>query len=166
MEIQIQELSWYEKLAQRNHRGLVAMTFLVNAMPYRVGEVAGFVPSQARAMHAVGDAVPYFKEGEALPAVQDTGIRASETAERSAEIERLNGIELSAAIYAEDKLAQIAMAKRIKGVDPKSKMTLEEATEIIRVELTRREAAEQAAATGGALTSQTARATLPQGDGA
>jgi hypothetical protein len=179
-EIVIRELAYYEALAAENHRGLVAMTFQENAMPWLVGDTAGFTPRDARAMHGKGQAVPAVE----LEQTEDHFASLSRTGgtamERQAlagdEIERLNGIDVSPTIFAETKLAQIALAKRIKGLGQREGgINGEMAAEIIRAELSRRgqslstddatrgEALQQR--TGGALTSESGTGPDPAGAG-
>ena len=140
------------------------MRFIVDAMPYRRLEIAGFVPADARAMHGAGTAVPYIAEGEEAPEVEDTGYRASTTPESEAEIARLNAIEnLTPAILAEHHLAQIAMGKRIRNLDNKAKLSLDDAVAAIAGELERRQRAAEAAETPpGVLSTGSAGATMQQ----
>jgi hypothetical protein len=178
-ETVIHELAFYEALAADNHRGLVPMLLLENAMPYVIGDIAGFVPKDARAMHGKGQAKPAVElDGE----FEDfRGIGTGETAlERqtlsAADIERLDALEVSPTIFAERALQRIALAKKIKGLpQQQGGITGPIADDIIRAELSRRgqslstddatrgEALQQR--TGGAVTSDNGTGPDPAGAG-
>lgn len=136
--VAVQALSFYSEIAEKNHRGLVPMVFLSSAMPYKAGDIAGFVPKDARAMHVAGQAEPILPEGVKVPAAEPerSGVPAAE----AEEIIRLNAIDVSPAIFAEDPLSQVAKAAEIKNLGKKAtKPTPEQAVEIINAELKRRE---------------------------
>jgi hypothetical protein len=143
-ETVIRDLEFYLELAKRNHRGLVPMIFEVNAMPYVIGDIAGFPPKDARAMHGQGQAKPYFDEAEGL---EDDDYRPSynrgsaldSQALSADEISRLDALEVAPTIFAEGKLQRIALAKQIKGIPPRSGgVNADMADDIIRAELSRR----------------------------
>lgn len=173
-EIVIHELSYYQELAAENHRGLVPMLFLQNAMPNVIGDIAGFLPKDARAMHAAGQAKPYLLEFEQEVRSVPRLSALSASTPSAQEIERLNAIEITPAIFAESKLAVIAAAKQIKGIPQRQGgINHDLAVEIIRAELSRRgqslstddatrgEALQQQVA--GAVTSQSGAGTQGQG---
>lgn len=164
MEIVIQPLAYYQAIARQNRLNRVPMRLLTHMMPHRRGDIAGYSADVARNLHASGDAVPYFAEGAVQPELVQTDLRPTRAGEVSAEIARLDAIEdLTAAILAEDKLAQIAMGKRIRGLEPKAKMTLEEAVAAITGELERRERASTGGdPTPGVVSTASASSTLSQ----
>lgn len=163
-ELVIHELAYYEALAAENHRGLVAMLFQENAMPYVVGDVAGFPPRNARAMHAQGQAVPYFADDADRPA--DMPVQRAAAPSNAAEIARLDALDVSLDIFEESKLAWIALAKKILNVHQNTGgITATKADAVIRAELARR-AAREPDPTGGALTSRNPTSAVPPGAGA
>lgn len=160
-EIVIRELAYYVELASKNHRGLVPMQFHENAMPYVIGDIAGFKPADARAMHGQGQAVPYFKPGADRPAepvrpVDPVPAGAMETA-------RLDALDVTADAFKESKLTRIALAKKILNVPQNTGgIGTDRADEIIRQELERRGTPYQPQdETGGALTSANGTGPLP-----
>lgn len=136
MEIVVNDPAWYHEVAKQNHRGLVPMQFLEHAMPYVAGDIAGFPPKDARAMHGAGQAVPYFPDELDRPADRPS---QQVSATDPAEIARLSAIEVTPAIFAEGKLAQIGLAKKILNV-PQNTGGIDSAraAEVIRAELARR----------------------------
>lgn len=151
-EIVIHELAYYTALAAQNHRGLVAMEFRQHAMPYVIGDIAGFLPADARAMHGQGQAVPYFSPDAERPA--DLPVRRTEAPRQDAiEIARLDAIEVSPTIFAESKLTRIALAKKLLNLPQNTGgIQTDRADEVIRKELIRR-GSPATDETGGALTS-------------
>lgn len=127
------DLRHYEEMARGNHRGLVPMTFAETALPYALGETAGFKPTAAKKLHDDGTAVPHesvYRAGSLVEKETGAGL-TDETADEA----RRSAVPIPGDALEQHGLSRMSLAKKITGQDPK---TYDEADEMIRAEQQRR----------------------------
>lgn len=122
----------YEKLANKG-TGLVAMRFTRNTDVDLVGDVKGFTPETAMRLHDEDFAVP--NGSKAKPAAPGS----PPPPQKSSEDLRRDAIEISEGWDKWHHLNRLRLAKEISGTNVSK---VEEADEIIRQELKRREGGE------------------------
>jgi hypothetical protein len=144
------DLSHFHDMAKQNHRGLVPMEFIEPAMPHGVGDVAGYKPAEAKALHDRGIAVPHdsvYDRGD-LAERRDASVVVPETDDEL----RRSQVDLGEGPLERHHLQKIKLAAQIAGRDVSK---ADEADEIIRAEIARRGAL--ASRSGGAVTTDAFR---------
>lgn len=116
--------------------GLVPMRFLRGTITDRPGDIAGFSPESAMAMHSQGLAEPLKGEGKAPAAAKKSGpvTSASATGEE-ADFARRTAIVIPEDWMGQHHLPKIQMAKEISGEAVTTKV---DAEAVIQAELDRR----------------------------
>lgn len=143
------DLSHYEEMARKNHRGLVPMSFVEPTLPFGVGDVAGFKPAAAKKLHDEGTAVPHSSVYDAGSIVTKA---PAPVVDETEEERRKSAVDYPADWSEQHHLKRIGWAKALTGQE---KMTVEEADAAIRQEVERRRLKSD---TGGAVTSQSTAA--------
>lgn len=144
------DLSHFHEMAKQNHRGLVPMAFIEAAMPHAVGDVAGYKPLEAKALHDRGIAVPHdsvYDRGD-IAERRDASVVIPETEDEL----RRSQVDLGDEPLDRHHLQRIKLAAQIAGHEVSK---ADEADEIIRAEIARRGAL--ASRSGGAVTSDALR---------
>lgn len=127
------DIDHYVSMANKNHRGLVPMVFAKTVLPYAQGDVAGFRPEEAKALHDDGTAVPHSSVYEA--GAVETKAGASVLVDASEDERRRSAVALGDEPLAAHQLDRIKLAKALEGGDVSSP---EAADAIITAELDRR----------------------------
>lgn len=144
------DLSHFHDMAKQNHRGLVPMEFIEAAMPHAIGDVAGYKPHEAKALHDRGIAVPHgsvYDRGD-IAERRDASVVVPETDDEL----RRSQVDLGDDPMGQHHLQRIKLAAEIAGRDVSTKA---DADEIIQAEIARR--GTRASQTGGAVMSDALR---------
>ncbi|MCJ2019460.1 hypothetical protein MKK84_18795 [Methylobacterium sp. E-065] len=144
------DLSHFHDMGKQNHRGLVPMEFIEPAMPHAVGDVAGYKPAEAKALHDRGIAVPHgsvYDRGDVAERRD-----ASQVVPETDDELRRSQVDLGDEPLGRHHLQRIKLAAEIAGRDVSTK---DDADEIIRAEIARRGGL--ATRSGGAVTSDAFR---------